>query len=149
MAKVIATVNMKGGVGKSTATFNLSHALVSRGKRVLAIDADPQATLTFLFEQDERALQLAEKTLYYSLVMDKPLSSIIIPTTPALIPSSIILSKADRELMATVRYTSSILREKAFGRFQTTTTISLLTAHLFLRFSPGTPWRPHTLCLSR
>jgi chromosome partitioning protein len=82
------------------------------GKRVLAIDADPQATLTFLFEQDERALQLAEKTLYYSLVMDKPLSSIVIPTTPALIPSSIILSKADRELMATVRYTSSILREK-------------------------------------
>lgn len=112
MAQVIATVNMKGGVGKSTATFNLSHALVSRGKRVLAIDADPQATLTFLFEQDERALQLAEKTLYYSLVMDKPLSSIVIPTTPALIPSSIILSKADRELMATVRYTSSILREK-------------------------------------
>lgn len=112
MAKVIATVNMKGGVGKSTVTINLSHALVERGKRVLAIDIDPQATLTFLFEQDERVLQLAEKTLYYSLVKDKPISSIIVSGNPALVPSSIILSKADRELMATVRYTSTLLREK-------------------------------------
>jgi chromosome partitioning protein len=109
---IIAIANQKGGVAKTTSTHNLSHALVNRGKRVLVIDADSQASLTFLFGQDERALQLAEKTLYYSLVKDKPLSAIVIAGNPALVPSSIILSKADRELMSIMRYTATLLRDK-------------------------------------
>lgn len=115
MPKVIAIANQKGGVAKTTSTFNLAYALVGRGKRVLAIDADPQASLTFLFGQDERSLQLAEKTLYYSLVKDVPFSSIIIPGNPALIPSSIILAKVDRELMSMMRYTATLIRDKLQG----------------------------------
>lgn len=50
--KVIAFLNQKGGVGKTTMAFNTAHALASRGHRVLAIDLDPQANLSLLFGSD-------------------------------------------------------------------------------------------------
>ena len=112
MAEVITIVNMKGGVGKSTTAFNLSHTLAAREKRVLAIDLDHQATLTYLFGQDERALEKSGKTLYYSIIKEKPLSSIIIHGTPSLIPSSIALSTVDIDLMLSQNYTVNILRDR-------------------------------------
>jgi ATPases involved in chromosome partitioning len=44
--KIIALVNQKGGVGKTTTAFHLAHGLKNFGKRVLCIDMDPQASLT-------------------------------------------------------------------------------------------------------
>lgn len=47
--RVIAVINQKGGVGKTTTTMNLSHALAKKGFKVLSVDFDPQANLTVGF----------------------------------------------------------------------------------------------------
>ena len=44
--KVIAITNQKGGVGKTTTTFNLGVALAKQGKIVLVVDVEPQSNLT-------------------------------------------------------------------------------------------------------
>ncbi len=49
---VIAVVNNKGGVGKTTATLNLSHALANQGKRVLVVDLDSQSNTTSILMPD-------------------------------------------------------------------------------------------------
>ena len=46
--KVIAITNQKGGVNKTTTTFNLGVALAKQGKRVLVVDVDSQSNLTTL-----------------------------------------------------------------------------------------------------
>lgn len=52
--KVFSVFNNKGGVGKTTLTFHVAHALASLGKKVLLIDADPQCNLTiYSMTQDE------------------------------------------------------------------------------------------------
>lgn len=51
-AKTIAIVNQKGGVGKTTTTFNLGHCLANMGKRVLLVDLDQQGNLTYCMGHD-------------------------------------------------------------------------------------------------
>jgi chromosome partitioning protein len=59
--KVVAVANNKGGVGKTTVTANLAAGLADRGKRVLVIDLDPQASLTkSFFTTDETSRFLAQ-----------------------------------------------------------------------------------------
>jgi chromosome partitioning protein len=100
MAIVIAIANQKGGVGKTTSTFNLAHSLVDLGQRVLTIDADPQASLTEYFGYNPDELEEKHQTLYFALVGDEPvpLASLVLGDNPALIPTSIQLANADPEL---------------------------------------------------
>jgi cellulose biosynthesis protein BcsQ len=61
---LISVFNNKGGVGKTTLTFHLGHALASLGKRVLLIDLDPQCNLTILSlpEEEIHDIWVAEDT---------------------------------------------------------------------------------------
>ncbi len=53
MGKIIMIGAMKGGVGKTVTTLNLAYSLQKKGKRVLAVDLDPQSNLTTCFGAED------------------------------------------------------------------------------------------------
>ncbi|MFC5270326.1 ParA family protein [Adhaeribacter terreus] len=59
-AKIISVINQKGGTGKTTTTINLGCALASLGKKVLLVDLDPQANLSYSLGLTEPAGTLAD-----------------------------------------------------------------------------------------
>ena len=98
MGKIIAVVNQKGGVGKTTTAVNLTAALTEAGKKVLLCDFDPQANATSGFGIDKRRLQ---KTVYDVIINDTPAKEALVETDYAhVIPASADLAGAAVELLS-------------------------------------------------
>jgi chromosome partitioning protein len=74
--QVISVINFKGGSAKTTTAAHLSQYLALRGYRVLAIDLDPQASLSTLFGQQPELDVLPNETLYGALRYDSQRTSI-------------------------------------------------------------------------
>ena len=114
MGKIYMIGAMKGGVGKSVSVFNLAYSLQKRGKRVLAVDFDPQANLTTCFGAED--VDVAVGDLIMAVIEDEELPEreeyIWERNGVDFIPSSIQLSAVEAKLrleMGTEKMLATIL----------------------------------------
>ena len=97
--KILAIINQKGGVGKSTTAVNLSAALGAMGKEVLLVDLDPQGNATSGYGIDKRAL---DGCVYNVLLGETPVEEVILSCVAEgvdVLPSTISLAGAEVELV--------------------------------------------------
>jgi chromosome partitioning protein len=99
MGKIIALANQKGGVGKTTTTINLAASLVAFEKKVLVIDADPQANASSGLGIDIKSL---DYSLYDCLINGEDIHKVIVPAELErlyVFPSHIDLVGAEIEML--------------------------------------------------
>lgn len=99
MATIISFAQLKGGEGKTTTTGAVGAALSRRGFRVLLVDADPQANLTYGLDYKD----LTDRTLYEALHGNFTAEEILLPAGDyQLIPASLSLSGVEMELSSRI-----------------------------------------------
>ena len=99
MGRIIAIANQKGGVGKTTTSINLSACLSALGKKVLAIDMDPQGNMTSGLGIDKDNV---EYTVYDLIIGETDIEKVICKETLEnldVLPTNIDLSAAEIELI--------------------------------------------------
>ena len=99
MGRIIAIANQKGGVGKTTTSINLSSCLAEKGKKVLAIDLDPQGNMTSGLGVDK---DVVDNTVYELILGDCSIKESISKTVVenlTIIPSNVNLAGAEIELL--------------------------------------------------
>ncbi len=100
MGKIIAVVNQKGGVGKTTTTVNAASCMASLDKKVLVVDIDPQGNSTLGLGFDKES---EDKNIYGILMEETPVKPVIKEASfknLSLIPSNIDLTGAEVELVS-------------------------------------------------
>lgn len=100
--KIVAIINQKGGVGKTTTAINLAAALGEAGKQVLLVDFDPQGNATSGIGIDKNQI---DNCIYDVLLNDLDIREIIIPDVSAgldLAPATINLAGAEVELVSQI-----------------------------------------------
>jgi chromosome partitioning protein len=108
VARVVAVANQKGGVGKTTTVHTLGAALATRGVRVLLVDLDPQACLTYSVGLDPESLP---RSLHDVLVgRSKASEALVVTEALSVLPAAIDLAGSEVHLVGKVGREHAVAR---------------------------------------